>query len=491
MRRDPPIAKAADDVLVNDGPILPQDVVFVGLSNVRNQLNSSANAQPNALSNAQPNAKPNAQLIAHYQTANASRIDPMKILFPSKEVDFVDLSKPYCNPDEVYPWVNPDRAYSWGIIGLHEEIEGFYEYSRLKRAEVKVRNLLFMRVKDVVLSRWPGAEVLVFGSFQTGLSLPFADLDVVVFVNLVSKIPFHYLEAKLVQEGITTYDNVKIITRATVPIIRFVHKQTGLSVDMSFNSEDGPRAISLIQGYIRQYPALPKLLLIIKLLLHRRGLNFSYTGGLSSYTLTLMFVNFFQLHPRANVSQDGSSNLGVLLLEFLELYGFTFDSKILAIRVRNYEGFVRKNEMSCLNDHEMTLNRLCVEDPLDQFNNPSKNSHRWEEVRSTFRHAFNMMAERCKVSEPLYDADQKSILSELIGYTTGEVELRERVLEFHGKELETFEEKRDKKRDKKQRRKFGVDLNSDFIPFSVRVPDKPLGGFQPTDYAKDSFIGFR
>lgn len=441
------------------------DVVFVCESSTRKQSNGPTNAQPNA----------------RVPKTKASKVDPMKVLFP-KKVDLVDISKPYTNPNEVYPWVN--RVYSWGIIGLHEEIEDFHEYSRLKRAEIKVRNLLFARVKDLITRRWPDAQVLAFGSFQTGLSLPFADLDVVVLVRIGARVPFQHLEAQLVQEGITTHENVKIITRAVVPIIRFIHKDTGLSVDMSFNSEDGPRALGLINDYVALYPALPKLLLIIKLMLHQRGLNFSYTGGLSSYSLTLMFVNFFQQHPRVSVRQDGTSNLGVLLLEFLELYGCTFDAKQLAIRVRDSVGYVRKNEMACLNENEMTLNRLCIEDPMDPFNNPSKNSTRWEEIRSVFKHAFNIISERCRLTEQGYDPEQKTILSELIGYTTGEVELRERVLEYHRRELETFEEKRDKKRDKKR---VCLDFNSDFVPFSLRVPDVPFDGFQADGFHLGGF----
>lgn len=392
---------------------------------------------------------------------------------------FVDRTNERDPSNETFPWVNQDRPYSGGIIGLHEEIEDFHEYSRLKPTEIQVRNLLFLKVKDVILTKWPNAEVLVFGSFQTGLSLPFADLDIVCLnIPKNEKIPFYQLEHRLVSKNITTYENVKIITKAAVPIIKFIHGQTGLSVDMSFKCDDGPKAIALIKEYIELYPALPKLLLIIKLMLHQRGLNFSYTGGLSSYSLTLMIVNFFQQHPRVNVIQNGSSNLGVLLLEFLELYGFTFDYQTYGIRVRDGEGYVRKSSMRCLSDHDRTLKRLAVEDPLDEYNNPSKNSHRWDDIRKAFRNSYNLLVDRCReMARP--GSNQRSILGELISYTPGEVDIRRKVLEFHSQELDTIIKKRGRKA-------ICFDFNRDFIPFSV--PDEPLGGI---DLEEEKLAPFR
>lgn len=57
--------------------------------------------------------------------------------------------------------------------------------------------------------------------------------------------------------------------------------------------------------------------------------------GLSSYSVILLVVSFFQLHSRPNEvrSNDGSVNLGVLLLEFLETYGRFFNfEKVSFIR---------------------------------------------------------------------------------------------------------------------------------------------------------------
>lgn len=136
-----------------------------------------------------------------------------------------------------HPWTD-NKIYSPCILGLHEEIKDFYKYSSLKPEETKVRAFVYSQVKNVILSKWPKDQVHLFGSFETDLSLFTADLDIVVF-HLSDKIPFYQLERKLIEHGITTFNETKIISKATVPILKFIHSDTGINVDISFNCVDG------------------------------------------------------------------------------------------------------------------------------------------------------------------------------------------------------------------------------------------------------------
>lgn len=270
------------------------------------------------------------------------------------------------------------------------------------------------------------------------------------------------------KEGITTFEDVRIISKATVPIIKFIHTQTGISVDLSFNCSDGPEAIKLINNYREQYQPLSKLLLVIKLFLNQRQLNSAYTGGLSSYSLTLMVVAFFKNHPRSN-NLDESANLGVLLLEFLEFFGITFSHKILGIRLKNRDQFVKKHRLSFSDNGKK--NQLCIEDPLDRLNNPSKNSHRYDEIRSAFRNAFHLLKNRCNgLNFNRIDTNfreyNKSMLSEIIGYKTDEIAVREGVLKFYHDEFELMTVKNEKRT--------VFDFSSEFIPFSRYIPEEPV-----------------
>ena len=58
-----------------------------------------------------------------------------------------------------------------------------------------------------------------------------------------------------------------------------------------------------------------------------------------------MAVSFLQLHPR-NDASTLKTNLGVLLLEFFDLYGRTFNYSQSAIRLRDGGAYVSRDEVT-------------------------------------------------------------------------------------------------------------------------------------------------
>merc|ERR1739838_846028 len=142
--------------------------------------------------------------------------------------------------------------------------------------------------------------------------------------------------------------SIKVIDRATVPIVKMRDLLTDIKVDISFNMESGVTSVSLIKEFVRQFPPLPYLVLLLKQFLLQRDMNEVWTGGTSSYGLILMTVSFLQLHPRVMPSNGGPVhvNLGVLLIEFFELYGRNFNYDKLCIRVKDGGKYIKKEEMA-------------------------------------------------------------------------------------------------------------------------------------------------
>lgn len=97
--------------------------------------------------------------------------------------------------------------------------------------------------------------------------------------------------------------------------------------------EGGPAEAKRIRDYMDEFKPLRPLTLVIKQFLAQRGLNEVYTGGLGSYAIMLMVLSFLQMHPRPDVN-SAKANLGVLLIEFLELYGCHFNYERVVISVR-------------------------------------------------------------------------------------------------------------------------------------------------------------
>lgn len=72
-------------------------------------------------------------------------------------------------------------------------------------------------------------------------------------------------------------------------------KLTGVKMDISFNGKNSVRSAELVQHYMSVYPMLNKLVFVLKQFLAQRNANEVFHGGLSSYSLVLMVVNFLQV----------------------------------------------------------------------------------------------------------------------------------------------------------------------------------------------------
>ncbi len=180
---------------------------------------------------------------------------------------------------------------------LHTEIEQFYAHMIPTPTEHALRVQVVSRIESVVLSLWPSARVEVFGSFRTGLYLPTSDIDLVVLGNW-EKLPLRTLEIELVANGIAEPLSVRVLDKASVPIIKLTDRESQVKVDISFNMQSGVQSAELIKDYKRKYPVLSKLVLVLKQFLLQRDLNEVFTGNLKrkkSLKSHSFIMNFFFL----------------------------------------------------------------------------------------------------------------------------------------------------------------------------------------------------
>lgn len=206
-------------------------------------------------------------------------------------------------------------------------------------------------------------KVDIFGSFKTGLYLPTSDIDLVVFGEWTG-LPLNQLKDALIRENVTDRDNIKVLDKASVPIIKVTETKTDLRIDISFNMKNGVKSAALIKEYLNEFPCLKYLAMVLKQFLLQRDLNEVWTGGIGSYSLILMIVSFLQLHPRID-ARSRDNNLGVLLIEFFELYGKQFNYMRTGIRVRDGGSYVPKEEIFKQFNNGYRASILCIEDPLN------------------------------------------------------------------------------------------------------------------------------
>ena len=204
---------------------------------------------------------------------------------------------------------------------------------------------------------------------MSGLTFLYSDIDLVILSQSMAysdrQTVLYALANALKRAGITS--KVTVIARAKVPIVKFVTTHGRINVDISVNQQNGIISGSIINGFLKNMPggslALRSLVLITKAFLSQRSMNEVYTGGLGSYSIVCMAISFLQMHPKIRRGEiDPDKNLGVLVMDFFELYGCYFNYEETGISVRNGGYYFQKKQRGWISYQKGLIS---IEDPAD------------------------------------------------------------------------------------------------------------------------------
>ena len=328
-------------------------------------------------------------------------------------------------PNSQYPWIKDhDHSTQKEIADwLTMEIRDFVNYISPSSDEIITRNKVIAALKKSISDFWPGTTVHVFGSCATDLYLPGSDIDMVV----VSDTGSYENASRLYQLSTFLRTNklateVEVIAHAKVPIIKFVDPKSRLHIDVSFERTNGIDAAKRIRRWLVSTPGLRELVLVVKQFLRTRRLNNVHVGGLGGYATIIMCYLFLRLHPICTSdSMSALDNLGVLLIEFFELYGrnFSYDDLVLALDPENEEPkYVRKLK-SPLQHSARSLFAIIIQDPADPSNNITRSSYNLRDLKKAFGGAYQLLLEKCyQLNAASYKERLGSlILGDIIKYT--------------------------------------------------------------------------
>lgn len=325
------------------------------------------------------------------------------------------------NPD--FPWLlNHDHSKEINITDwLTTEIKDFVAYISPNKEEIEQRNHLIKMLRYLVKQLWPDSKLNVFGSYATDLYLPGSDIDVVVNSSTGDKEQRQYLydlARHLKSSGFAT--QIEVISKTRVPIIKFVEPESNIHVDISFERTNGIETANLIRNWLSITPGMRELVLIVKQFLSTRRLNDVHTGGLGGFSIICMVYSFLQLHPRIKMNEiDILENLGVLLIEFFELYGknFSYDEVALSFNESEYPIYVPKSHWKALLPVKRQFS-IAIQDPKDPSNNISRGSFNLGSIKKSFASAFDLLTDKCfELNQCTFkDRVGKSILGNVIKY---------------------------------------------------------------------------
>ncbi|XP_014117518.1 PREDICTED: non-canonical poly(A) RNA polymerase PAPD7 isoform X4 [Pseudopodoces humilis] len=249
------------------------------------------------------------------------------------------------------------------------------------------------------------------------------DIDLVVFGKW-ERPPLQLLEQALRKHNVAEPYSIKVLDKATVPIIKLTDQETEVKVDISFNVETGVKAARFIKEYMKKYSLLPYLILVLKQFLLQRDLNEVFTGGISSYSLILMAISFLQLHPRID-ARRADENLGMLLIEFFELYGRNFNYLKTGIRIKNGGAYIAKEEIMKVMTNGYRPSMLCIEDPLLPGNDVGRSSYGAMQVKQVFDYAYIVLSHAVSPLARSYpNRDSESTLGRIIKVTQEVIDYR-------------------------------------------------------------------
>ena len=289
---------------------------------------------------------------------------------------------------------------------LSSQIKSKIEDTKLNKKDIDARKKLLAHLKKNIASRIKGAKLIKFGSSVSGLSLKHGDLDLCLKVKTENpKKTLNYVSRMLKQQNM---DDVQLISRAKVPVVKFFDSRSLTPVDISINNTLAVNNSELMKHYADSDPRVKELILAVKDWASSRDLNDAFKGTFSSYTWSILVIQFLQLLeepvlPNLQDSEDrdlqiidgieydvtinqdkiksfkskNSSSTGELFCQFFEFYalGWNWDKEVVSIRSgapisRDEKGWLAsgKSALQILVSEEkarLGAHRLAIEDPFD------------------------------------------------------------------------------------------------------------------------------
>ncbi|KAK5836183.1 hypothetical protein PVK06_011939 [Gossypium arboreum] len=161
----------------------------------------------------------------------------------------------------------------------------------------------------------------VFGSFRTGLYLPTSDIDVLILESGIKnpQTGLYALSRALYLRGIAK--KMQVIAKARVLIIKFVEKKSSVAFDISFDVDNGPKAVEFIKvcyNYRLSCAQIVPLFLICNVFETIQV----YSGGIGSYALLPMIIAMLQFRAMVDAALEAH-------LHCPQLYLYSTDDKVI------------------------------------------------------------------------------------------------------------------------------------------------------------------
>ncbi|XP_019630200.1 PREDICTED: speckle targeted PIP5K1A-regulated poly(A) polymerase-like [Branchiostoma belcheri] len=238
-----------------------------------------------------------------------------------------------------------------GQPSVDDQMSMLMQYHQISPEGVRVRYLVCTLLREVFQEFFPACRVFPFGSSVNGFGRPGCDLDLYLDFGR-SKFDYQFatpssadheldsdnvismedIESASVEELLALLANilkrcapgcakVQVVPSSRCPVVKFVHKDTGLRCDISINNRLALHNTELLHLYRTVYPGLTRLVCVVREWARLGGIGGNSAGGgprLTNYALTWMVVYYLQTEavlPSVQQLRDVCDPTEVLLVD--------------------------------------------------------------------------------------------------------------------------------------------------------------------------------
>ena len=193
------------------------------------------------------------------------------------------------NGDEQFKDLKISSDY---LSKLESQLTLFAESQKITKPLIQRRNGIIKHLRKILTNKFTNSKLSSFGSFESGLSLSNGDIDLCLeFDGESPKKVLNKIARMLNQDSMK---NVKLITNAKVPIVKFIDSQSMIPVDISVNNNLSVYNTELLRRYCDVDPRVKPFILAVKYWARNRGVCEPTSGTFSSYAWTLIAINALQ-----------------------------------------------------------------------------------------------------------------------------------------------------------------------------------------------------
>ena len=311
---------------------------------------------------------------------------------------------------------------------LTEDLNDFYRYNKLMSDNNLITiNKIISHIKELIEF---DCDVKLYGSYATGSSLLWSDIDIVIIPNkeiftnfsknndsfymtfiqnlyVKLKNPIFTKEISLIDDTYIIQPIIKLETNEDYNELTFniyILDNSNSHYENENNENSLIQSIKMLTDYNDKFPGifLP-ILVATKQLLYNSVLIYNYhnssnyvisnTGGISSYALNILIIDFLEKYYK---NEKEISSLGKVFFDFLKTDGLlSFENSSRKIVILDYNHSNNNNE-EILNYYKEGMNDLIIIDPFNIRNNLSEKTFRYSSIKLALMIGYCVARDNCE-----------------------------------------------------------------------------------------------